>query len=115
MIPPFELRRRLEEDAKNSTAVESGPKILHPSASTANEKENGKETEKDKQERVGGAKKGRVVRLRWTNKKEVLENHILIFGLRSRTKSEGQEGGLELDGVGDLVSYVPSSLLLVLS
>lgn len=107
MIPPFELRRRLEEESKNSNsnAAESGPKILHPSASTG---KNDAQTEKEKQERFGGGKKGRVVRLRWTNQKEVLENHILIIGLKpsSNTTRESKENGLGLDGVGDLVSYV---------
>ncbi|KZS88873.1 AAA-domain-containing protein [Sistotremastrum niveocremeum HHB9708] len=105
MIPPFELRRRLEEESKNSNsnAAESGPKILHPSASTG---KNDAQTEKEKQERFGGGKKGRVVRLRWTNQKEVLENHILIIGLKpsSNTTRESKENGLGLDGVGDLVS-----------
>lgn len=46
--------------------------------------------------------------MRWTNQKEVLENHILIIGLKpsSNTTRESKENGLGLDGVGDLVSYV---------
>lgn len=92
MIPPFEIRRKVEQAAKTPPIEPSGPRVLHPG-------EKGKSKTDDGGDQNG--KNGRVVmRLVWTRNRDVLENHVLLIG------SGGLRKELGLDGVGDLVSYV---------